>query len=108
MVSPVSSPSSIGYRLLPPDSNASTTGFSFTIGSEASVIDIPQVEQSQNARICCISKSVMCNICVVSTACIMIVSGSILATSYHEEIPGIVITIAGFALSYFPVYRLMI
>ena len=64
MASPASSTSPIGYHLLPPDSKESTSGFSFTtVTVNASRADLTQLERTQEARICGISKNVLCNIC---------------------------------------------
>ena len=109
MASPTSSTSPIGYHLLPPDSKDSTSGFSFTtVTVNASRADLTQLNRAQAARICSISKNILCNICAVSTAGIMILSGAILATSYDQQIPGIVLTASGFALCFFPVCKLLI
>jgi hypothetical protein len=109
MASPTSNTSPIGYHLLPPDSKDSTSGFSFTtVTVNASRADLTLLGRTQEARICGISKNMFCNICAVSTAGLMILSGAILATSYDQQIPGIVLTSTGFALCYFPVCRLLI
>ncbi|MCX6989652.1 MAG: hypothetical protein NTX49_01085 [Chlamydiae bacterium] len=109
MASPASSTSPIGYHLLPPDSKESNSGFSFTsVTVNASRTDLSQLDRTQTARICGVSKNALCNICTVSTAGIMILSGAILAITYNQEIPGIVLTAMGFALCYFPVCRLIV
>jgi|GEM_PF-4883048 len=109
MGSPTSNTSPIGYHLLPLGSKDSTTGFSFTtVTVNDSPTDLAALDRAQAARICGVSKNMFCNICAVSTAGIMILSGAILATSYDQQIPGIVLTASGFALCFFPVCKLLI
>lgn len=107
MGSPASSTSPIDYRLLSPKSTESITGFSMATDTSLA-LHLPERGGTQAARICIISKNVLCNICAGSTGVVCILSGAILATIYHQEIPAVVVTIVGLALCYFPVGRLLI